>query len=360
SGTVLSTNGAGALSWVTALSNNLASGTMWVGNGSGVAAPVTMAGDATISNSGVLTLGTVTVAKGGTGITSGTSGGIPYFASGSTMASSGVLASGGVVLGGGAGAAPTTVTGAANQVLRVPAGGGSPTFGAIELGQAAAVSGTLAVANGGTGVATTTRNFIFAGPAAANGAPLFRAAVSNDISNVGFVNGGNSFGATAMIGTADNQAMVFETNNVAHAILSATGTFSVSSDVTVGVPGTNNPSNVGNLQVNGQGYSKVVIDSTTGATLNWNANNGNTVRWISNTTGTTALTVTATNMQAGASYMLVVRAASTGAVSITCNGTAGKYVPANGSRVGGSATSKSVYTIMYDGEDCLVTWITGF
>lgn len=165
-----------------------------------------------------------------------------------------------------------------------------------------------------------------------------------------------------MIGTADNQAMVFETNNVARAILSATGTFSVSSDVTVGTPGTNSPSNAGNLQVNGQGYSKVVIDSTTGAALTWNANNGNTMRWTTNTTGTTALTVTMNNPQPGASYMLIVKGASTGAVSIACTGAADatKYVPANGSRVGGSATSKSIYTIMYDGEGCLVTWITGY
>ncbi len=45
------------------------------------------------------------------------------------------------------------------------------------------VSGVLPVANGGTGAATTTNNFIFAGPAAAAGAPLFRSMVSNDIPN---------------------------------------------------------------------------------------------------------------------------------------------------------------------------------
>jgi len=56
----------------------------------------------------------LTVAHGGTGVTSGTSGGIPYFASSSTVASSGVLVAGGVVLGGGAATTPTT-TGVATK-----------------------------------------------------------------------------------------------------------------------------------------------------------------------------------------------------------------------------------------------------
>lgn len=48
----------------------------------------------------------VTVAQGGTGITSGTSGGIPYFSSTSAIASSAALTSDAVVKGKGAGAAP--------------------------------------------------------------------------------------------------------------------------------------------------------------------------------------------------------------------------------------------------------------
>jgi hypothetical protein len=52
--------------------------------------------------------GALTVPNGGTGLTSGTSGGIPYFSSSSTMTSSATLASAGLVLGGGAGATPST------------------------------------------------------------------------------------------------------------------------------------------------------------------------------------------------------------------------------------------------------------
>lgn len=52
----------------------------------------------------------LTVANGGTGITSGTSGGIPYFSSSSSIASSAALASGSLVVGGGAGVAPSSIT----------------------------------------------------------------------------------------------------------------------------------------------------------------------------------------------------------------------------------------------------------
>ena len=64
----------------------------------------------------------LSVGQGGTGLTAGTSGGIPYYSSSSAMTSSGTLTANGVVLGGGAGAAPTTTAaGTANQVLRIPA-----------------------------------------------------------------------------------------------------------------------------------------------------------------------------------------------------------------------------------------------
>jgi len=62
--------------------------------------------------------GQLAVGRGGTGLSAGTSGGIPYFSSASVMASSGALTQYGVVLGGGAGGAPTsTAKGSAAQIL---------------------------------------------------------------------------------------------------------------------------------------------------------------------------------------------------------------------------------------------------
>ena len=67
----------------------------------------------------------------------GTSGGVPYFSSASTWASSAALAANALVLGGGAGAAPATLgsTGTTTTVLHGNAGG-APTFGAIVPGDA--------------------------------------------------------------------------------------------------------------------------------------------------------------------------------------------------------------------------------
>jgi len=85
----------------------------------------------------------------------GTSGGIPYFSSGTAWASSGVLTANRIVLGGGAGAAPTVLgsLGTTTTVLHGNAAG-APTFGAVSL--TADVSGTLPIANGGTGTTSTT------------------------------------------------------------------------------------------------------------------------------------------------------------------------------------------------------------
>ena len=54
--------------------------------------------------------GTLALGNGGLGITSGTSGGIPYFSATSTIASSALLAASALMIGGGAGVAPATTT----------------------------------------------------------------------------------------------------------------------------------------------------------------------------------------------------------------------------------------------------------
>ncbi len=76
---------------------------------------LTLGGSASTAllNAASLTLGwagQLAVSRGGTGIASGTSGGIPYFSSTTTIASSAALASNALVVGGGAGVAPSTIT----------------------------------------------------------------------------------------------------------------------------------------------------------------------------------------------------------------------------------------------------------
>jgi hypothetical protein len=64
------------------------------------------------SSSTVITTftGTLPVANGGTGLTSGTSGGVLYYSAAGTLASSAALTASTLLVGGGAGAAPTTTT----------------------------------------------------------------------------------------------------------------------------------------------------------------------------------------------------------------------------------------------------------
>jgi hypothetical protein len=54
--------------------------------------------------------GQLAVSRGGTGLSGGTSGGIPYFSSTTAMTSSALLAANALMVGGGAGAAPSTIT----------------------------------------------------------------------------------------------------------------------------------------------------------------------------------------------------------------------------------------------------------
>lgn len=63
-----------------------------------------------VSGTFLTTGAAVTVAQGGTGLTFGTSGGIPYFSSISAMTSSALLAASALMIGGGAGGAPSTIT----------------------------------------------------------------------------------------------------------------------------------------------------------------------------------------------------------------------------------------------------------
>lgn len=93
------------------------------------------AGDMTIEGNRIFRVGgaDVPVADGGTGLSSGTSGGILYYSASGTLASSGALAANALVVGGGAGVTPATVTtGAGNLTalaIAVNTTGGFRTVG---------------------------------------------------------------------------------------------------------------------------------------------------------------------------------------------------------------------------------------
>lgn len=146
----------------------------------------------------------------------GTSGGIPYFSSASTWASSGALTQYGVVYGGGAAGAPAaTAAGTTGQIL-VGNTGAAPSWAALSSSAvtsisfgttgltpstatqgAVSVAGTLVVSNGGTGVSTLS------GLAFGNGTSAFTAATAAQIvSAIGATAVTNATNATNATNTA--------------------------------------------------------------------------------------------------------------------------------------------------------------
>lgn len=135
---------------------------------------------------------TLAVSRGGTGLSSGTSGGILGYTATGTLASSSLLGANQLVLGGGAGATPSSLgsLGTTTTVLHGNAGG-APSFGAVSL--TADVTGTLPLANGGTNGTSATTGFNNLSPLTTKG----DIPVHNGTNNVRLPVGANTFVLTA-------------------------------------------------------------------------------------------------------------------------------------------------------------------
>jgi hypothetical protein len=169
------------------------------------------AGTGTVTSVG-WTGGIVTVATGTTTpafTIAGTSGGIPYFSSASTWASSGALTANGVVLGGGAGATPTVTAADSTTTHALFATAGAPAFRALASSDIPALAYVTSV--GWTGgivtvaTATTTPAFTIAGTS--GGIPYFSSASTWASSAALAANGvvlGGGAGATPTVTAADS------------------------------------------------------------------------------------------------------------------------------------------------------------
>jgi len=184
-----------------------------------------VAGDIPSLPASVIGSGVLGVANGGTGAAT--------------------ITNNGVVIGAGAGAL-SSATGTIGQVMTVN-GSNQPIFGTVNLGAAAAVSGTLAVANGGTGVTTGTANLMFATPSGSSGAPSLRALTATDLpfhsaalinsGTLGVANGGTGLTAAPAngqiaIGNGTNYALATLTAGSGISITNGSGSVNIASTVT--------------------------------------------------------------------------------------------------------------------------------
>jgi hypothetical protein len=189
-GQVLSTNGSGILSWTTVsagsgsgITNVTAGngllggsittiGTFSVNTGTGVSQIVQLDGSAKLpildgsqlinlnlsNTTGSLNLsntsGSLSVIKGGTGLSAGTSGGIPYYLSNNTMASSPVLSLNGIIYGGGAAGSPLSTAAMTDGQLLVGKTGFAPQVVLMNGDATISSSGSLTLISSGISAGT--------------------------------------------------------------------------------------------------------------------------------------------------------------------------------------------------------------
>lgn len=223
-----------------------------------------------------ITSGTLGVANGGTGTTTFTTNGMLY--------------------GNGTSAIGATSAGSQFQVFQAGSGG-VPTVGAVALNQSAAVTGTLAVSNGGTGASTLTANNVILG---------------NGTSAVQFVAPGTSGNVLTSNGTTWTSAAI------STAAPSLNGTSASPQSVTAG----------GGISLSSISYNNIV----------WVVGNGGAVT----VTATPSITAGTANGQ----RLLVIGTSNTNTVRLDDEATtAGSTLQLNGAWVGGLY---SVLELMWD------------
>lgn len=260
-----------------------------------------------------MTFGTLSVAGGGTGLVSGTSGAVPYFDSTSTMASSGLLGQNQLLLGGGAGAAPSSLgsLGTTTTVLHGNASG-APTFGAVSL--TADVSGILPLANGGTNAGLTASNGGIVYSDASGLAILSGTATAGQIVRSGS-SAAPAWSTATYPSTVSANAILFgssanvigEVTSAAGAILNTNGSSvpSITPTPTLGVNGGTG----GKITLNGATSGSVALQTAaaagTGTIFQFPANNGTSgyvlqtdgagvTSWVASASGGTVTSVSFT------------------------------------------------------------------
>jgi hypothetical protein len=189
------------------------------------------------ATSGAITLaGTLAVANGGTGLTSGTSGGILAYTATGTLASSALLAANALMVGGGAGVAPSTVTTGTGVVTALGVNIGSAgafvvnggALGTPSSGTVTNLTGTASININGTVGATTANTGAFTTVSAtgvitstlATGTAPFTVASTTQVANLNAATAGSATNAT----NATNVNLAAGTGATNYLTFSATAT----------------------------------------------------------------------------------------------------------------------------------------
>lgn len=180
---------AGAVTWLTVGSGLTITGTTLdaTGGGSGTVTSVSFTG-------GLISVATPTVTPALT--VAGTSGGIVYFSSASTWATSAALAANSLVVGGGAGVAPSTVTTGTNVLTALGVAVGSAgavvvnggALGTPSSGTVTNLTGTASININGTVGATTPTTGVFTTLEARSTTSLLLGTAGSAVGNIGFRN----------------------------------------------------------------------------------------------------------------------------------------------------------------------------
>ncbi len=236
-------------------------------------------------------------------------------------------------------------------------------------GNATNVTGTVAVANGGTGATSLGLNQLLFGngtsainalslpgapsvllSAVSTGAPTWTTSTSGNFlkavtgSGVEFgpiVSSDLPSGTLSGSGTANYVPYYSAASTLANSPISISG-----GNVGIGVTAPDAA-----LDVNGQMRTSVFSNGTSTAL---NMNKGN-IQYITLTAGSACPAITLSNMLNGAAYTVVVQGVTSGTCNFSATGLNFKYAPANG-----AVTSDTVYSMMVVGTTVYTTWVGGF
>lgn len=317
----------------------------------------------------------VAVAQGGTGLTAGTSGGIPYFNTTSTMATSALLGLNSIMLGGGAGGAPSTLgAGTAGQVLTSGGAGTAPAW-----------ISSLPIANGGTGgtslaTAQSALGIVIGGATTGSAAIVGTGGVvankmcSGDSSGGGIscVNTTSSFLAGTISDETGTGVLVFGSaptiTNPIIANIAPGADFTITQNAVIpfrslnssaaadtlvlnsGSVGIGNASPRAALDVSGAIVSKAPVDIASSVAVNFASNN---LQYTTTSCGAFTLS----NMVSGGTYTLAVQGGAATACSFTA---AGFTVHTGAATLTPTATKHILFTFLVMGTHVYVASVDGF